>query len=706
MQLAFNDAEEFEVALRDIAQAWPALKPPNHVRISEGAAAVLRVSRPGNSPIFWSAAETPYMVEPLNTLASRVHSAVCFVGPAQTGKTMALGEAWMAHNVVNDPGDMLIVQMTQDKAREYSKQRIDRAIKNSPDLQAMLGRAQDDNTHDKLFRNGMWLRIAWPTATNLSSTSYRYVFGTDYDRWADNIDGEGDGFTLMGKRTTTYLSRGMVAVESSPGRLLKDPHWKPATPHEGPPVGGICGIYNRGDRRRQYWQCPHCNEFLRVDPGLGLFGLPDTRQLLEDIRTIDIGRMASQYARLVCPTNGCIITQDLKYDMNQAGVWLAEGLTIDGARRISGDARQSSIASFWLGGIAAAYVTWDTLIMKFLQALLEYRMNGSELPLQTTINTDQCLPYISRALIEQASETPLHERVDSTVERYVVPDDTRFVLASVDVQGGRNARFVVEVHAHGDNGKETVVDRYEIRRSNRPGVGEDEFAPLDPASYPEDWDILTEKVVKATYRTSNPDISVPVLRTIVDTGGEDGVTDKAYAWKRRLRQKGLSAKVVLSKGDPKLKGFMFRETWVGSKVGRGDIPLMLLNPNALKDIVDGCIRRNDANGPHYVFPAWLNRAYFDELEGEVRLPDGTWKKVKRNESFDLCYMQKALLFILGADKIVDWNDPPAWALPVLHGNPEAIHAAKPVTPRQALVAAAAQEEPQVEERRVIMSSYL
>ena len=244
-------------ALQDVCSAWPALVPPNRVRVSEGAASTLYIKRPGGAGGYWNPHETPYMVEPTDMLASRRHSAVCFVGPAQTGKTVALGEGWLAHAVVNDPGDMAIIQMTQDKAREYSKQRVARAIANSPKLREMRSAmARDMNLHDMQFKNGMWVRIAWPTVSNLSSTSYRYVFGTDYDRWPHNLDGEGDGFTLMGKRVTTFLSRGKVAVESSPGYPMTDPTWKPSSAHEAPPVGtpetggGILSIYNRSDRRR------------------------------------------------------------------------------------------------------------------------------------------------------------------------------------------------------------------------------------------------------------------------------------------------------------------------------------------------------------------------------------------------------------------------------------------------------------------------
>lgn len=44
-----------------------------------------------------------------------------------------------------------------------------------------------------MFRNGMWVRIAWPTVSNVSGSTYRYTAITDYDRIpnADNVDGEG-----------------------------------------------------------------------------------------------------------------------------------------------------------------------------------------------------------------------------------------------------------------------------------------------------------------------------------------------------------------------------------------------------------------------------------------------------------------------------------------------------------------------------------
>jgi phage terminase large subunit GpA-like protein len=274
---------------------------------------------------------------------------------------------------------MLIVQMTEAKAREYSKQRVDRAILSSPKIRQLISLGgRDDNTHDKQFRHGMWLRIAWPTVTNLSSTSYRYVFLTDYDRMPSDLDGEGDPFTLGLKRTTTFLSRGMCAVESSPGYDWMDPNWQPTSAHEGPPVGGVVGIYNRSDRRRWYWACPDCHERFEAAPGVKLFGLPDEKTLLDDVRTSDLKAMASHYSRVICPHCGSLIDFKWRYELNKSGIWLRDGqrMTVDG--EIVGTAMDSTIAGFWIGGVAAAYQSWDSLLNKHLQGLREYAMTGSK----------------------------------------------------------------------------------------------------------------------------------------------------------------------------------------------------------------------------------------------------------------------------------------------------------------------------------------
>ena len=676
-----EDALHYDRALSDLASAYKALEPPNATTVSEGAAQCLIVKQPGAASGPWSAGETPYMVEPMDMLASRLHESEVFVGPARTGKTQGLLIGWMAHAVCNDPGDMLFIQMTQDKAREFSKTDMRRAIDNSPRITAMLSRlASDRNTHDIMFRNGMWLRCAWPTVSNVSGSTYRYTAITDYDRIpnADNVDDEGSLFTLALKRTTTFMSRGMSLAESSPGRPIQDPSWKPATPHEAPPVGGILGLYNLTDRRRWYWQCPDCNDWFEAAPGLSLFHLPSDDQLLSEIRTLDIGAMAKKYgARIICPCCGVEIPSSKKRDLNAGGRWVPDGCSLTPTGELIGTPKKAKSVGYWMGGVAATYQTWTSLIDRYLKGLLDYALTGSEETLKVTVNTDQGMPYTPRHLVENAGgrKTP-QERAEATLPRYVVPEQTRTVVVSVDVQGGSNARFVVQVHAIGLHREKWLVDRSELRHSKREGLGS-EFAPIDPASHPEDWDVLTDKLLLSTWRTPTAGREIKARLVVVDTGGEGDVSVNAYSWYRRVRDLGMAGRVMLYKGASSKQVEVIKETKVGKRGSRAkpDVPLYICDPNKLSDIVDSGLRR-ETPGPGYVHlpkpkhptlnpDGWLPAAFFDELSAEVRDKDGKWTQIrKRNESFDLLRMCEAGCLKLGIDRVKDWDAVPPWLAPL------------------------------------------
>lgn len=656
-------------ALADIARAYLAFKPPRRIPVSQGAAENLFIRQPGGVPGNWSAVETPYMVEPMDMLASRKHEAVVFAGPARSGKTAGMLLGWMAHTVMNDPGDMLFIQMTQDKAREFSKTEIDRALRYSESLRAMMGGSHDDTIHDKMFRHGMYLKIGWPTNSNVSGSTYRYVAITDLDRMAnaEDVDGEGPLFSLALKRTQTFLSRGMCLVESSPGIEITDANWKAATRHEAPPVLGVLGIYNRSDRRRWYWQCILCDEWFEAAPGLSLFNLPAEDTLLEVVREADLEQIATEHNRIRCPHCHGFIGPRSKGDLNSKGRWLQDGLILNRDGTVDGQAHESTIAGYWLGGVAATYQSWRSIILRYLQGLRSLVLTNSEEALKTATNTDQGMPYMSRSLrnIALSSHDP-EVRKEGNLERFVVPDSARFIVASVDIQGGAHARFVVQVTAVGAHGEKWPIDRYNIIESTRDD-GSGNKAPINPAAYAEDWDLITERVVRSTYRTTIANVELRVLLTVVDSGGEDGVTERAYAWYRRTARAGMARRVMLVKGQDRNKFERntppIKETLVGNRTPgeRGDVVLYLLNSDRLKDIVANGLRRTTP-GPGFThLPSWLPKSFFDELKAEVRNKDGTWSQVRvRNEAFDLfCYCEAGCLR-LGIDHI-DWNKPPPWA---------------------------------------------
>ncbi|EMK7210192.1 phage terminase large subunit family protein [Escherichia coli] len=630
------------------------LRAPRRMRVADAVAQYMRVPMGAGNSVPWDPLVAPYVIEPMNCLASREYDAVIFVGPARTGKTIGLIDGWVIYNVICDPADMLIIQMTEEKAREHSKKRLARTFRVSPEVVSRLSpNKNDNNVYDRTFLAGNYLKIGWPSVNIMSSSDYKCVALTDYDRFPEDIDGEGDAFSLASKRTTTFMSSGMTLVESSPGRDVKDVKWRRTSPHEAPPTTGILSLYNRGDRRRWYWPCPHCGEYFQP-----------CGDVVAGFRDIADPVLASEAAYIQCPSCSGRIMPEQKRELNGRGVWLRDGESINADGSRYGDPRRSRIASFWMEGPAAAYQTLSQLV----SAEQEYETTGSEETLKTVINTDWGLPYLPRASMEQRKSELLEQRAEPVPSRSV-PDGVNFLVATVDVQAGRHRRFVVQVTGYGSRGERWIIDRYNITQSLR-GDSDGESQRIDPASYPEDWDVLlTDVFHKSWPLASDPSQQMRLMAMAVDSGGEDGVTDNAYKFWRRCRRDGLGKRIYLFKGDSIRRAKLITRTFPDNtgRTGRraqaaGDVPLWLLQTDALKDRVNNALWR-DSPGPGYVhFPDWLGSWFYDELTYEERSSDGKWSKPGRgaNEAFDLMVYAEALVILHGYEKI-RWPDAPEWA---------------------------------------------
>ena len=634
------------------------LRAPRRMRVADAVAQYMRVPMGAGNSVPWDPLVAPYVIEPMNCLASREYDAVIFVGPARTGKTIGLIDGWVIYNVICDPADMLIIQMTEEKAREHSKKRLARTFRVSPEVVSRLSpNKNDNNVYDRTFLAGNYLKIGWPSVNIMSSSDYKCVALTDYDRFPEDIDGEGDAFSLASKRTTTFMSSGMTLVESSPGRDVKDVKWRRTSPHEAPPTTGILSLYNRGDRRRWYWPCPHCGEYFQP-----------CGDVVAGFRDIADPVLASEAAYIQCPSCSGRILPEQKRELNGRGGWLRDGESINADGSRYGDPRRSRIASFWMEGPAAAYQTLSQLVYKLLTAEQEYETTGSEETLKTVINTDWGLPYLPRASMEQRKSELLEQRAEPVPSRSV-PDGVNFLVATVDVQAGRHRRFVVQVTGYGSRGERWIIDRYNITQSLR-GDSDGESQRIDPASYPEDWDVLlTDVFHKSWPLASDPSQQMRLMAMAVDSGGEDGVTDNAYKFWRRCRRDGLGKRIYLFKGDSIRRAKLITRTFPDNtgRTGRraqaaGDVPLWLLQTDALKDRVNNALWR-DSPGPGYVhFPDWLGSWFYDELTYEERSSDGKWSKPGRgaNEAFDLMVYAEALVILHGYEKI-RWPDAPEWA---------------------------------------------
>lgn len=633
-----------------IAEALPALMPPR--RISVSAAAERRQVEAGGYWIPWRNGVAPYMVEPQDMIGSRRFDSVVFVGPARSAKTEALIKNALAHAILAAPRLVHVLHMGRNEAREFSIAEIAPMIRHSPELAARMGRGKGaDNVFDKRFSGGGRLTVGWPVVSQLSGRSIPLVLITDYDRIADDIDGEGSAFALGRKRTTAHQSRGMTVVESSPGRPILDEAWRPETAHEAPPCTGILALYNAGTRGRWYWQCRDCGG--DFEPGI------------DRLETPEEGTPAARGAAtvMVCPHCGSVIRHREKAAFNALGKWLHEGPS--GVPVPMGEAvRATDTASYWLPGPAAAFASWATITARRLEAEATFDATGDESSLKSVVNVDFGLPYLPRARDASAglSEAGLREAATDHAWR-VAPRGTRFLTGAVDVQRGR---FVVQVEAWSADLERTLIDRFDIHTppEGAPRAGE---RVIDPGRFAEDWESLVG-IIGTAYPVATEDRALHPVAVIFDSRGEPGVTANAYAFFRRMRRTHPRRfwPVQGVPGDRAKRAEIVtpESAHRGRRHAARDIRIVKAGGDRLKDEVAASLLRTEDGARALHIPRGAPAEVFAEYAAERRGEKGWEKKPgqRRNEALDLSVYALALVVaVLGAERIADWNAPPPWA---------------------------------------------
>lgn len=82
------------------------IQAPRRMPVAEAVEKFMRVPMGAGNSVKWDPSVAPYVIEPMNCLASREYDAVVFVGPARTGKTIGLIDGWIVYNIVCDPADV------------------------------------------------------------------------------------------------------------------------------------------------------------------------------------------------------------------------------------------------------------------------------------------------------------------------------------------------------------------------------------------------------------------------------------------------------------------------------------------------------------------------------------------------------------------------------------------------------------------------
>ncbi len=629
-------------------EAVAVLRPLSTVTVSQTAERYRILDNPGggfSGP--WRNRIAPYLVDVMDSLTAALYHTTVFVAPAQCGKS-EVGLNWALYSVVEDPADFLAIQGDKSMAEDFSVRRRDKMIRSCPALSDQL---QRKNLLTATFP-GVLMTISWPSGPQAASRPLPRVWLDERDDMADDLDGQGDPAAMFGKRVQTFGPSGHVFVASSPKKAVIPGKTKPASPHEAPPATGILALYNRGTRKRWYWQCPQCQDWF----------IPAFECLTwEEGATAESEHIG---VVMVCPACGMPIAADQKAALNAGGRWLAHGQNLDAEGRISGKPPVTGIDSYWLQGCEAAFISWEDLVRRYLSAQAELEKTGSDTTLKTWTNVDLGRPYEPAVAVGEGLDAAVLQARAEGYPLRVVPEGVRYLVSTVDVQG---SYFDVMVRGFGVDDESWIIDKFQIGASGA--------RVLDPAAYIEDWDLLAEQVIRASYPLAGrPDWRMTVMTTVIDTGGAPGVSAKAYEFWRTQRSQGLpDQRITLVKGEGIGRNLDVAETKVDTaKSGRraGSVKLFLLNVDRLKDLTHARLRRS-APGPGYVhFSGELVQdarpgavaEFFEQIAAEHKV-DGRWTKLRpRNEVWDLMiYGEAGRIRLRG--QAINWADPPLWAAP-------------------------------------------
>ena len=391
-----------------------ALKPPPNLTLSEWANTYGVIPR-GSSADAGKFRSFKYQDGMMDAVTDPATRRVTIMKSARVGYTKML-DHMVGYYIHQDPSPILIVQPTEDDARDYSADEIGPVIRDTPVLKAIAGdmaaRASKQKVDKRSFRNGASIQFVGANSpSGFRRITVRIVAFDEVDGYpAQGAGAEGDQITLGIKRTETFWNRKIVLGST-------------------PIIQGVSRIeksWEESDQRRYHVPCPHCG----------------TKQTLkwENLKwdKTEDGEHLPETAHFRCEANGCRIEEHHKLDMINGGEWVAE-------KPFNGHAGFHIWAAYSLFPNAA----WRFIVEEWLASYKD------PLRKKPFVNLVLGLPY--QEAIDVADPDSLKERCEP-YNYETLPSDVKLITVGADTQDDRIEATFVGWGAQG----ESWVARHEV----------------------------------------------------------------------------------------------------------------------------------------------------------------------------------------------------------------------------------------------------
>lgn len=372
-----------------IADSLQNLKPREFLKTSEWAERYRKM--PSNNPVPgpWKNATTPYLVEIMDTFSSGEIEKVIFVKPTQVGGTAAM-ENMLASIIDQDPAPTMVVYPSEKLAERIVESKIMPMIEGTKILSDQFRKNESQKLELRFHTMTAYLNGANSPA-NLASTSIRYLFLDEVDKYPPASKKEADPVSLAIERTKTYTTGRAIFITSTP-TVRSGTIWKQK---------------EEADEERHFVvACPHCGEFIELK--FAQIKWPKKEEEPDN-------RMRAERAVYICQKCGCIITDREKMQMLKSGKWMA----------VRKSSTKPKAVAFWMSTLYSPFTKFSDIAAEFMRC-----KNDSELHHNFT-NSWLAEPWEDTA--QRTSEETVKQRQTETNEM-IVPHWAVLLTGGMDVQ--------------------------------------------------------------------------------------------------------------------------------------------------------------------------------------------------------------------------------------------------------------------------------
>lgn len=544
----------------------------------------------------WRNETVPYLVEFMDVCrcarddGNRDVRKVVFMKAGQSGGSSAL-ENVIGFHIENDPCSILVVQPTDEGAKEWVHDRLEDLVRNTPALMGLVrGRRPPRGEHQsgstikhKVFPGGQLFTGSAGTPNTFARRAARLVIADDFARFDAQVGEEGDPGDLLITRTASYHD-GLLIYVSTP--VLKRDR--------------IDTLYSRSDQRRYHVTCPACQH----EDWIAWSDEKHFRVTWE--------KRDAATARLQCPGCGARHNEAERRRMVAAGRWIATRAP-----------EEPGLVGFHLPAMVSTLgtVTLPWMVSSFLAA----HDKGRE-TLRVFINTFLAEGWEEKNSRIEASALQGHrEAYGADVD---VPTPAVVLTAGVDVQVDRFQLQVI--------GWAPGLERYLVDWRAIPGD------PKQPATQ-----AALREALQSRYRRGDGQ-SMVILATCVDSGY---ATDEIYAFVLA----NAAARVYATKGYAGNAGkpIVFRRGEL--RTGKLLSPYSINVDDGKGEILASAALPTPGPGYFHLSEDVADDAYLSELTAEHRevrynksgvAVKSVWMQDRANEALDTALLAFAALHIL------------------------------------------------------------